>query len=369
MTAAPFNGGALRLSAGRLRLYAIGLAIMGIGQIIHAWKFGFWDWKTFASAGMHAGSPALLHPASVDVSFVYLPAFAWVFVPLAHAPAGVGFAANAVVMLLCAGAAAIIASRVYAVTIPLAFALVFAWCPTMNAVVIGQNSPAGLMLVMLSLLGAVRGSPMLTAIPIGLLLYKPTYALPLIGLLVLRSRWRELGVVGVTAVAWYGASCLAAGGDVLWPRAWLAVVHSWFGPDIAQNGGKAIGIGAMMMRAGASTTALIAVAAAIAGAAMPLLRRVPIREAYAAACLLGVVLSPHAWGYDAVLALPMIFLALNVVSEPRRSVLVCAAYVAAPAMIYADVVHLSTLAIIVPCMLFAWFIVRYAARSKAQATT
>jgi hypothetical protein len=359
----------LRLSRGRLRLYSVGLALMGVGQIIWAWKFDFWDWKTFASAGAHVGSAELLHPQNVSISFVYLPAFAWAFAPFAHASHAVGFAANATAMLLCAGAAALIASRAYAVSVPLALALVFAWCPTMNALVIGQNSPAGLLLVMLSLLGARRNAALLTAVPIGLLLYKPTYALPLIGLLVLRSRWREVGIVALIGAAWYAASISAAGGDVTWPRAWLAVVHGWFGPDFAQNGGKAIGLSALLLRAGVPGALILAAAAAIVCSAIPMLRRAPVREAYAVACVLGLALSPHAWGYDAVLALPLIFLALDAVPEPPRTIVVCTAYATAPLMIYADAIGLSPLALPVVGGLAAWFIARGRSMRAARAAT
>ncbi len=369
MTAELAERRTLRLSSGRLRLYSVGLALMGVGQIIWAWKFDFWDWKTFASAGAHVGSAELLHPANVNVSFVYLPGFAWVFAPLAHTSHQVGFAINAIAMLLCAGAAALIASRVYALSLPLALALVFAWCPTMNALVIGQNSPAGLLLVMLSLLGASRNAVLLTAVPIGLLLYKPTYALPLIGLLIIRSRRRELGVVALTGAAWYAASIAASGGDMMWPRAWLEVVHGWFGPDFAQNGGKAIGLSALLLRAGVPGRLILALSAAIVCAAIPLLRRASVREAYAAAALLGITLSPHAWGYDAVLALPAIFLALDVVPEPRRTIAVCAAYATAPIMIYADAIRVSPLAPLVVGGLAAWFVVRYRSTRGARVAT
>jgi hypothetical protein len=337
----------LRLSAGRFALYSIGLAAIGILQIVHSHQFAFWDWPTFAGAAVRVGTPGLLDPKPLADAFTYLPGAAWLLAPLRGLSPAAGFATNAVAMLAAALAAAATARRIYGFSLEFCAAAVLAWVPTTYAVVIGQNAPLGLLLVLLSLLGFTRGAPLLTALPLALLLYKPTYALPLLGLLALRGRRRELGIVAVGAGVWYLVSVFATGGDWGWPRAWLALERAFFAPDFAHNASKAIGLTTTLIRWHAPGALVIALALLVVAASLPSLRRAPAREAYAAACLLGLIVSPHAWSYDAVLMLPMLFVAVTELREPVRTPAVCAAYAVAPSVIVAHQIGFTPLALLV----------------------
>lgn len=348
-------------------MYSIGLALIGLAQIVHSAQFGFWDWPTFAFAAAHAGTPGLLQPRALEDAFVYLPGAAWAFAPLRDAPLAVGFSVNAVLMLGAVVAAAFTARRIYALSVPIALALILAWAPTTYAFVIGQNGPIGLLLVLLSLLGFVRGGVALTAVPLVLLLYKPTFALPLIGLLLLRRRARELAVVALGAVGWYLASVAATGGDWAWPNTLARLEHAFFALDFAHNHVKAIGLTTILLRFGIPNAAVAVIAALVVAASIPLLLRAPDREAYAAASLLGLVVSPHAWGYDGILALPMIFLAVTTVREPERTWLVCAAYALAPFLIFSHEIGFDPLAIVVIGGFIAWYAVRSKARKPGMA--
>jgi len=348
----------LRFGPGRFRLYTIGLALLGSAQILHAGQFKFWDWGTFARAAAGAGTPELLRPQSLQDAFTYLPGAAWLFVPLRHAPYELGFAVNAGLMLAAAIAAAFVANRIYTFSTWFCLAMILAWVPTTYSLVIGQNAPLGLLLVLLSLLGFTRGAPLLTALPVALLLYKPTFAIPLIGLLALRRRGRELFIVALGGACWYVLSVAATGGDWGWPRTLAGLEHAFFSLDFAHNRAKAIGITTLLIRAGAPSALIAFIGVLLVAASAPLLARVPGPEAYAATCLLGLVVSPHAWTYDAVLVLPMIFVTITSVREPVRTQLVSVAYAVAATVILAQEIGFAPLAIVVIGAHGAWLVVR-----------
>jgi len=349
----------LRLGSGRFRLYATGFALLGGVQILHAGQFAFWDWGTFARAAADAGTADLLRPKSVQDAFTYLPGAAWLLAPLRHASYALGFGINAGLMLAAAVAAAFVANRIFAFSRWFCVAMILGWVPTTYALVIGQNSPLGLLLVLLSLLGFTRGAPLLTALPLALLLYKPTFAIPLIGLLVLRRRGRELLIVALGGASWYLLSVAATGGDWAWPRTLAGLEHAFFALDFAHNRAKAIGITTLLIRAGAPSVLVASIAMLLVAASVPLLARVPGPEAYAAACLLGLVVSPHAWTYDAVLVLPMIFVTVTSVREPDRTWLVSVAYTVAATTIFAQEIGFAPLAIVVIGALAGWLFARY----------
>jgi hypothetical protein len=321
----------LRLSPERFRLWSGALILVGLVQIVSAWQRGLSDWRGFSDAGRHVGSTLLVHPAVIGDVWAYPPATAFLYAPLAHLPPPFDFAANEVLLLACAIGAGFVAARVFALGRATAVAMVLAWGPvSAGALVIGQNSPLGLLLAMVAVLGFARGSVLLTAIPIGLLLYKPTYALPLIFVLLVRARARELAVVAGMAVLWYLASVAAAGGDWSWPVAWLHQISFYQDAELNRNGLKALDIPVLLRRAGAGLPLIAVVVAVAAAMAVLPLRRVSAVEAGCAACLIGLALSPHAWGYDGALALPMIFFAATHLPEPHRTGWLAAAYLVSP---------------------------------------
>jgi hypothetical protein len=247
--------------------------------------------------------------------------------------------------------------------------MVFAWGPlTSAALVIGQNSPLGLLLAMAAILGFSRGSLLLTAVPMGLLLYKPTYALPLIAALLVRGRLRELSIVAVIGALWYLVSVAAVGGDWMWPSAWFHEVTTYQGAELAKNGAKALDIPVLLRRAGFSFPAIAAVVAVAAVLAAIPLRRVAAVEAGCAACLIGLALSPHAWGYDGVLALPMVLFAATHLPEPHRTRWLVLAYLISP-LTDLKLLPIDPLAPFVIGGSIAWVVIRWPKRQRATAAS
>jgi Glycosyltransferase family 87 len=385
---------------------ALALASASVWSVRH----GAGDWRVFASAGSLAGTRALLAPPEAWQAFFYLPGASWALVPFARMPLAVSFALDALCMLACAALAGVVAARTFdrrahdtftlriadrraqdaftlrivdrcapdavvsrlsrrgmSVTIASVtgwsvkdtVATFVLWPPVVYAAAIaGQNAPLGLLLAQLAIAGVAARSVVLTAVPIGLLLYKPTYALPFVVLLLMRRRVRELAIVAGIGVAWYAASVAATGGDWAWPLAWTRLIARFAAGDFAVNAPFAVSLPGVLIRLGATPGLVVAVVALVAVACAVALRRVGAVEAACAACLAGLALSPHAWAYDAVLALPMIAYTASRLDERARTRLLLALSLIAPLFFVSPLLGFDPLAVVVIGGTFAWLAVR-----------
>jgi hypothetical protein len=339
---------------------ALAIASAAVWSIRH----GAGDWRVFVAAGSLAGTHALIDPPEAWQIFVYLPGTAWAFVPFARLPLAVSFIVDAVCMLACAAAAGVIAARTYGLPRSLAVGSFVLWPPVVYAAaIIGQNAPFGLLLAQLVIAGIARRSLALTAVPLGLLLYKPTYALPLIGVLILRARVRELGAVAAIGCGWYVLSAAATGGDWRWPAEWAALIARYAPGDLSVNGAFVVSIPGLLARAGAGAPVIGAVVVLCAAVVAFALRRVDALEAASAACLAGVALSPHALAYDAALALPMIAFTAARLEEPARTRFLLALFTLAPLFFVSPLLRFDPLALVAIGGTCAWLYVRLGARS------
>jgi len=334
---------------------ALALASASVWSVRH----GAGDWRVFASAGSLAGTRALLAPPEAWQAFFYLPGAAWALVPFARMPLAVSFALNAFCMLGCAAFAGVVAARTFDRRARQTVATFVLWPPVVYAAAIaGQNAPLGLLLAQLAIAGVAARSVALTAVPIGLLLYKPTYALPFVVLLVVRRRVRELVIVACIGVAWYAASAAATGGDWSWPIAWTRLIARFAAGDFAVNAPFAVSLPGVLIRLGATPGVVVAVVALVAVACAVAMRRVGAVEAACAACLAGLALSPHAWAYDAVLALPMIAYTTSRLDERARTRLLLGLSLIAPLFFVSPLLGFDPLAIVVIGGTLAWLAVR-----------
>ena len=336
-------------------LVAATLAFGGIWSVQH----GCGDWRVFVAAGSSVWTRALVDPPDAWRIFVYLPATAWIFAPFARMPLALSFVLDAIAMLACAAIAGAVAARTYGLSRRAACAAFVLWPPVMYAAaIIGQNAPAGLLLAQLAIAGFATDSVWLTAIPIGLLLYKPTYALPFIALLVLRGRRRELGIVAACAVLWYLASVPAAGGAWDWPLVTSRVIARYAWGDLSVNGMFAVGLPGALLFGGIALPVAAAITAVLATGAALALRRAPALEAASAAPLVGLALNPHAWAYDAALAAPMIAYVASRAAEPVRTRALVILAAIAPLFVLAPRLHFDPLIIIVSGGTLAWTLTR-----------
>ncbi|MGZ3542763.1 MAG: glycosyltransferase family 87 protein [Vulcanimicrobiaceae bacterium] len=357
----------LSLSRDRVWLYGIGLGLLGLVQIRFAARIGhFWDWTDFWAAGNTVGTQSLLNPQLhhtwqiahhvAPSTFVYMPAMAWMLAPVAHLPLAAGYVSNALFMFGCAILAALVASRIYGLPQWFTLLCVLAWAPLTQAIIIGQNSPAALLLALVAIAGIVSGNALQCGFSIGALLYKPLYALPLICVLLARRQWLALTIVIGCMGAWYMASTAAVAGDWGWPVQYIRALSSYVAPDFALNAYKAVGIPGLLARAGVPIAFSTAVAYAALLLTLPIFARIPRLEAASIAPLLGLVASPHAWGYDAVMILPALWWLLITAREPWRTRLFAAAYIAAPLYLAAQFLQVQSVAIVAIGGAFLWLV-------------
>jgi len=336
----------LRLSRDRIWIYAVIAAIFSsLPYIVMPSRFAEMatknDFANYWSAGATAGTPSLTDPARhaqwqnahhVAVQpFVYPPAFAWAYAPFAHfAPLPGLYAAQGVMVALFVVAALSIA-RIYGFKPWFALAAVFAWGPTMATIEDGQNTGLALVLALAATAALMRQRGLLAGLAVGLMLYKPTDALAMVLLLIVRREWRALTVTAGCALAWYAASAVAAGGDWRWPFQYASTIAAWYA---VHSAGALYGINVftvptILLQLGVSPALAFVAAVTLLALSVPLLARVPLLEAASMTLFVGLASAVHAWNYTAALALPAICYAMTALREPWRTRLVVLAYAGA----------------------------------------
>jgi len=273
--------------------------------------------------------------------------FAWAYAPLSRVNPLAGLAIEEALMAALFVAAALIAARIYGYNRWFCIAATLAWAPAINSIEVGQNAGLALVLVLATTWALREKRDAAAGLAAGLLLYKPTVALPMLLLLVVRRQWRALGVSTACAAGWYFVSVAASGGDWRWPAAYAHTMAWWLPMDFLAGSVKAFSLPTLLMAAGASLATASVVAAAIWLVALPVATRSPLLEAASMMPLVGLAASVHAWPYEAALALPAIFYAMGALREPPRTALLAAAYAATAILM---VTRYGTAALFVTCV-------------------
>jgi len=271
-------------------------------------------------------------------------------------PLGVSFVAWGVLMLVCAVGAGVVGARAFDLHRSWGILAVLAFAPVTASIVIGQNAPLGLILAMIAIAGLAADRAIQPGLAVGALLFKPTWALPLAGLMVLRRRWASVAVVLLAIVAWYLAGVAAAAGDWGWPSVWLAGLGDYVASDYASNADKAVSLPGLIARLPVPSWVPIAAGVVLVVVAVPRLLRAPITEAATGACLVGVAASPHAWGYDAALIVPWLLWAMSShgLAEPWKTRIVAATYLVGPLWLFSRQTAVSALAPVVIGLTLLW---------------
>ncbi|HTS15913.1 MAG TPA: glycosyltransferase 87 family protein [Candidatus Sulfotelmatobacter sp.] len=338
MTAAPAAPAGWRglwtVSRARLWLLACALAayLPALGMPARGWL----DFSAFYAAGRLAFSPQVVQLLPIaqfqadhglpPTPFVYPAWTALPYVPLAALPYDVAGALHVALMLAALLAAAVLGGRVFGIPRGWAVLGTLAWAPAAAGVVSGQNTSLALLLVVALIAALQRGRPVLAGAMAGLLLYKPQLDAPVVLTLAWRVAARALVAAAAVVGAQYLLGVVAAGGDWGWPATWWATVQAYNPLDLAANGWQAVSLPALLGRltpGGAAPGSFTgpALVGYLAGAlivlrSLPALRTWPPDRAVALACAAGLLVSPHAWVYDAALLLPA--LAVFAVDARRR---------------------------------------------------
>lgn len=305
---------------GRARLWLTAAAAAAWLPILGVPLRGWLDFSAFFAAAQLAFTPAVTDLVAVTrlqveqglpiTPFVYPAGLALLYAPLSALPYGMAALLHAGLMLVLLLLAADTGARL--VGLPRRWAILgtLAWAPAAAGVLSGQNTSLALLLVVIAAWALARGHDGRAGLAVGLVAYKPQLAVPMLGLLVLRGRLRALLAAGIVLGLHYLAGVLATGGRLDWPLTWLANVSAYQEADFLANGWQAISLPALGIRlelvTGLPGLTLLGtlVGLAIVVACLPALRRLPPLDAVALAAALGLLVSPHAWVYDATLLLP-----------------------------------------------------------------
>ena len=278
------------------------------------------DWAELYSPDRQLAAQEDLFGADEEGAYLYFaypPYVAKLYEPLAALDYRLSYAVHTLAM----AAAAVGALALLRPVVPLVarrFELIaiatLLFYPMLRAVTGGQNTGLTLLLLAAAWRSLHDDNDALAGVAIGLLLYKPQFTVPLLGLLLLRRHWKAVATgVATGALLWVAGAVTMGSG---WMAAWWDDVSAFAEADADVNGHNAIswlGFAEGVLGAGALSARVVAaplVLATIAGLMWVWLRRdldLNARMAFAVAGI--VLLSPHAMFYDAgILVLPAVVL-------------------------------------------------------------
>ncbi len=357
--------GPVSFSPERTRLLWFALAAVALLPIVTAPK----DWNDFSafwSAGGTVGTASLVdshlhaawqvaHGLPAD-AWRYPPAFAFVYWPLSLLPIGLGFALNSVAMAALIATAGWLLARVFSFRPSFGVWLAFAWTPLIAALDMGQNAPLSVVLALWAIDALRRDSRIEVGVAVGLLMYKPTLGLPLLGFVLLRGCWRSVSVASLIVAGGYLLSVVAAAGDWGWPVAWWNGMQALAAHDISFNADKAISVPSLLSRISSLPSWVpyagggLVVLASLRG-----LIRAPMVEAASAACLVGLVAGPRVWSYETGLILPILgWVVAGGLSEPWRTRSILLSTVVAILWMVSPVTSFSGVAAVVGVATVLW---------------
>ncbi|MDJ0924260.1 MAG: glycosyltransferase family 87 protein [Acidimicrobiia bacterium] len=299
-------------------------AFYGAGEIASAG-----DWDTLYSLDRQIEAQRELHPAGegeVARFFAYPPQVAFLYQPLAGVDYYWSYLLHA---LLMAGAllGAILLARPMLPwlrgRVPAAMAAALLFWPMFRAVTGGSNTALTLLLVV----GAWRlmhdGHSLAAGLTLAALLYKPQFAVPMVGLFLLRRQWRVVAGAGLGAVLFYLSGVALRGWS--WVGEWVEVAADFGRIDAEINGHSSISfVGFAENIFGVGSSFPVAVAYGLAGLTALLLSVLWWRDPAAdLAALLAItmpgilLLSLHAMSHDGAMVVLTAAVAVHRRRRPR----------------------------------------------------
>lgn len=267
------------------------------------------DWATLYDPARQLEAQAGLFEDDDDgfLYFAYPPYVASLYRPLAGLDYRVAYTLHTVAM----AAAVVGALAVLRPTISLlqrdfevCVTATVLFYPLFRAATGGQNTALTVLLIAVCWRALHDDQDLAAGVAIGLLLYKPQFALPLMGLVLLGRRWQATASAVATGALLWAVGAAVMGGN--WLAAWWSEASDFAALDADVNGHNAVsflGFAEGLWGAGSAVALLTGGPLAVAsGAALAWLwwRGIGTLDARMAATIAGVVLlSPHAMFYDA----------------------------------------------------------------------
>ncbi len=170
----------------------------------------------------------LLEPKEF-LAFAYPPHFALAYAPLAELPFRVSYVVHTLIMIAALALACVLIQRVYPKLIESPFLLFFLALtayPILRSVFGGQNTALSILLIVLCWYNVLHNRHYQAGIYLGLLFFKPQFALPLAGLFFLSGRWRVWVSAGATGIVLFAINAALLGPD--WFVDWVDGARSQF---------------------------------------------------------------------------------------------------------------------------------------------
>lgn len=308
----------------------------------------------------------VLAPATRDgTAFFTNPAFfALPYALLARLPYRIAFLVHAALM----GGLVVLGVRLLAPKLPalgaewkLAALVGLAWFPMTNAVLGGQNPALTFALLAAGYVGIAERRRWLAGVALGLLLFKPQYALPMLALLLIRGEWTVGLIAGAMGGAEYLAGAAVAGWS--WPARLADAIRFFATEERVANGPTLISLpewfdfnlGARPV--GLAAAVLLGLAVAVAWWRRRAEPRLATQWALAVCAIL--LASLHTQHYDvAILLLPALLLLDDRLRSgrtvtPAGRLALLAAYFAYPAFLLGRAVGIQPL-VLLPAAALAW---------------
>lgn len=309
------------------------------------------------------------------LAFAYPPHVAVAYAPFAALDFQLAYLVHTIIMAACfAGALGLLAKYTPLLTRwwwPL-LAAGFAFYPLFTAVGGGQNAPLTMLLLAVVWRGLHEERPALMGIAAGLLLYRPQYAVPVVGLLLLSRHGRAVAWACLVGVLTWAVTAAALGGN--WVSTWFDQVVPFVERDADVNASNSISILGFLQAAwGADVPLAVFVGAVLAAAVVVVLmwlwlspHRFSVDSRMGALAIGITLISPHTMFYDASLVLLAGVALLATSGSPVAVVKVLSlVWFAALLHVLADGFGATPLALVM-VVCFVGFVVHAVGSSRAQ---
>jgi len=229
------------------------------------------DWDDLYEMSRQVEAQAGLHPADEGDAawfFAYPPQVAFAYQPLAALDYHWSFLIHTLLMATLLLVAVLLARPMIPWLegrVVLAFAIALLFWPMFRAVTGGSNAALTVFLIVAAWRLVYGNEPFAAGLVLAGLLYKPQFALPLIGLFLLAGYWRVVVGGAVGAMVFYATGAALQGWA--WGAEWLDSASSFGRLDAEVNGHSSvsfIGVAENLFGVGASPA--VVVAWALAGA-------------------------------------------------------------------------------------------------------
>lgn len=269
----------------------------------------------------------LIGEESGVLPFAYPPHFAIAYAPLALLPFRISYAVHTLLMVAALALACVLIRRIYPRLVEkpeLLFFLALTAYPILRSIMGAQNTALSLLLMVLVWYKVLHNRHYQAGIFLGLLFFKPQFALPLSGLFLLSGRWRVWVGAGATVAVLYAASTAVIG--VAWVDDWLDLVRTFSRLDVQVNFGELVswqGFTQALMGGGSGFAGGLGwgfAAATILGISWIWFtggRKADFNSQMALASVCIVLISPHTLYYDTGIALIAVVVVLSRMAPPK----------------------------------------------------